>query len=285
MGIPRAPSRVGTPSPSPDRSLGHTLKGSYPPRGVLGTFWKPPSQNSFWKPPSQNPYYHKPIAGDLLRTLLRPLPQNPSQWNTVLPYDPMGVHPIQKTREGCGCFWGFLQEFWRKFPESRHALNSRISGHWERETCRKHWVHTALDLVPTFRAGCFAKSTVTALKERKKHPKKSNTKIFFCPPPPPPVKIFCVCISYLHFKQKTQPEHKEFRGLKAPKKGGFRHRILGEIFVFWMSFFPTVTAFSFFFLTSESCQAYVSPRAARARAPQQAQGGRWCPPATHPRLW
>ena len=23
---------------------------------------------------------------------------------------------LQKTREGCGCFWGFLREFWRKVP-------------------------------------------------------------------------------------------------------------------------------------------------------------------------
>ena len=29
--------------------------------------------------------------------------------------------------------------------------------------------------------------------------------------------LLCVCI-FLHFKEKTQPEHKEFRGLKAPKK-------------------------------------------------------------------
>ena len=35
------------------------------------------------------------------------------------------------------------------------------------------------------------------------------------------------------FQGEKQPEHKEFRrGLKAPKKGGFRHGILGEIFVF-----------------------------------------------------
>ena len=37
---------------------------------------------------------------------------------------------------------------------------------------------------------------------------------------------------FLYFKERTQPKHKEFRGLKAPKKGGFGHGILAEIFVF-----------------------------------------------------
>ena len=55
------------------------------------------------------------------------------------------------------------------------------------------------------------------LKEQNKHPKKSNTRIFFCPPLAHPLRILCVCI-FLHFKEKTQPEHKEFRRSKAPKK-------------------------------------------------------------------
>ena len=55
----------------------------------------------------------------------------------------------------------------------------------------------------------------TRVKERKKHPKKSKHKDFFCPPPSPPFKVLCVCI-FLHFKEKTQPEHKEFRKLKSP---------------------------------------------------------------------
>ena len=33
---------------------------------------------------------------------------------------------------------------------------------WETQTCREPWAETALALVPTFRAGCFLKSTVTA---------------------------------------------------------------------------------------------------------------------------
>ena len=36
--------------------------------------------------------------------------------------------------------------------------------------------------------------------------------------------------------------HKEFQGLKVPKKGGFRHGILGEIFVFGCLFGPEVWA-------------------------------------------
>ena len=48
-----------------------------------------------------------------------------------------------------------------------------------------------------------------------------------------PSSKFFVFAFFLHLKEKNkQPEHKEFQGLKAPKKGGFRHRILGEIFVF-----------------------------------------------------
>ena len=43
---------------------------------------------------------------------------------------------FQKTREGCGCFWGlygssagkFRENCWIIFPESRNALNCRISG-------------------------------------------------------------------------------------------------------------------------------------------------------------
>ena len=66
--------------------------------GVPGTFWKLPSQNLFGEPFSELFFTVKPIAGPLLRTLLRtePFPepsQNPS-WNAVLPYDPLGVHPM-----------------------------------------------------------------------------------------------------------------------------------------------------------------------------------------------
>ena len=35
-------------------------------------------------------------------------------------------------------------------------------GQGEKQTCREPWVDTALHLVPTFCAGCFLKSTVTA---------------------------------------------------------------------------------------------------------------------------
>ena len=61
-------------------------------------------------------------------------------------------------------------------------------------------------------------------KKKKKHPKKSNTKIFCLPPLALPSKFFVFAL-FLHFEEKTQPEHKEFRGLKAPNKGGFRHGI------------------------------------------------------------
>ena len=70
-----------------------------------------------------------------------------------------------------------------------------------------------------------------------KNTQRNLTQRFFSPPPRPPSKFF-VFAFFLHFKEKTQPEHKEFPGLKAPKKGGFRHGILGEIFVFGCLFRP-----------------------------------------------
>ena len=76
----------------------------------------------------------------------------------------------QKTREGCGCFWGLSGSSGGKFRENCWKNLSRIAkcytfwvfGHREKQTCWKNWVHTGLDLVPTFRAGCFLKSTVPA---------------------------------------------------------------------------------------------------------------------------
>ena len=71
--------------------IGRTPKGTYSSRGrssgncLLRTPSENPSQNPFYcenqsRAPSQNPFWE-------------PLPQNPSQ-NAVLPYDPLGVHPI-----------------------------------------------------------------------------------------------------------------------------------------------------------------------------------------------
>ena len=79
----------------------------------------------------------------------------------------------QKTREGCGCFRGLfggsrgkLPGSPRKiagkfFPNSRNATNSRISGTGKGKHAGNLCPHCR-DLVPTFRAGCFLKSTVPA---------------------------------------------------------------------------------------------------------------------------
>ena len=79
----------------------------------------------------------------------------------------------QKTRDGCGCFWclfrgsrGKLRESFRKsldiFSPNREML--QILGF--RAPGKAHLPRTfgrhCLDLVPTFRAGCFLKSTVPA---------------------------------------------------------------------------------------------------------------------------
>ena len=114
------------------------------------------------------------------------------------------------------------------------AISGVRDGHRNRKSqkslrfrCAKFQVHDS----PHLQCGAFCK------RANKKHPKKSNTKIFFRPPHRPPSKIF-VFAFFLYFKEKTQHEHKEFRGLKAPKKGGFGHGILGEIFVFGCPFRP-----------------------------------------------
>ena len=75
------------------------------------------------------------------------------------------------------------------------------------------------------------------LESEKKRPKKSNTKICFLPPYPP-FKILCVCV-FPTFQSEKQPENKNFRGWRPLKEGGFRHGILGEIFVFGCLFRPS----------------------------------------------
>ena len=48
------------------------------------------------------------------------------------------------------------------------------------------------------------------LLKSEKHPKKSNTKIFFCPPPRPPSKFFAFAFSYI--QRKHSPNTKNFGG-------------------------------------------------------------------------
>ena len=49
-----------------DLKLGARLRGRALSGGVLGTFWKPPSQNPFWEPFSEPFFTAKPTAGPLL---------------------------------------------------------------------------------------------------------------------------------------------------------------------------------------------------------------------------
>ena len=76
--------------------------------------------------------------------------------------------------------------------------------------------------------------------ESEKNTQRNLTqRCLFLPPPSPPGKILCVCV-FFTFQREKQPEHKEFQGLTAPKRGLFRHGILGEIFVFGCLFGPEV---------------------------------------------
>ena len=79
----------------------------------------------------------------------------------------------QKTREGCGCFWDLLggsrgkfreksrENCWKNVPESRNALNSRISGTGKGKPAGNIG-STLPGPCPTFHAGCFLRSTVPA---------------------------------------------------------------------------------------------------------------------------
>ena len=74
---------------------------------------------------------------------------------------------LEKAVAVSGVFAGVLEESSREIPgklvenfsELRNALNSRISGTGKGKPAE---VHTALDIVLTFRGGCFSQSTVPA---------------------------------------------------------------------------------------------------------------------------
>ena len=74
-------------------------------------------------------------------------------------------------------------------------------------------------------------------KSRAKSTQRNQHKYLFLAPLSP-FKILCVAVFSYILKREKRPEHKEFQGLKAPDKGGFRHGILGEIFVFGCLFGP-----------------------------------------------
>ena len=79
----------------------------------------------------------------------------------------------QKTREGCGCFWGLCGSSGGKFRENSGKIAGKILPNRQmlqilgfRAPGKANLPGTlgphCRDLVPTFRAGCFLKSTVTA---------------------------------------------------------------------------------------------------------------------------
>ena len=69
-----------------------------------------------------------------------------------------------------------------------HALNFRTFGHRKRQTCRKHWVHTALHLVPTFRAGVFRNLQLPFVQN---HSGNASKIIFLCICTCYEIKIIC----------------------------------------------------------------------------------------------
>ena len=81
------------PVPMGARLRGRTLQG-----GVLGTFWKPPSQNPLREPFSEPFFTVKPMADPLLRTFLRTLPQKPVQnlLRTLISERCVAVRPLRR---------------------------------------------------------------------------------------------------------------------------------------------------------------------------------------------
>ena len=102
------------------------------------------------------------------------------------------VDVSRKTREGCGCFRGLCRSSAGKFRENSGKIAGKIFPNREMlqilgfqapgkanlpETLGPH----CRDLVPTFRAGCFLKSTVPAFSSFSEfQPRKK----IFSPPPP-----------------------------------------------------------------------------------------------------
>ena len=84
-----------------------------------------------------------------------------------------GILICQKTREGCGCFWGLFGSSGGKLRESSGKFAGKFFPDREmlqilgfRAPGKANLPGTlgphCRDLVPTFRAGCFLKSTVPA---------------------------------------------------------------------------------------------------------------------------
>ena len=77
----------------------------------------------------------------------------------------MNIRKLEKAVAVSGVFAGVLEEVlgkfrencWKNFPESPNATNSRI---WGKANLPGTLGPHCRDLVPTFRAGCFSKSTV-----------------------------------------------------------------------------------------------------------------------------
>ena len=89
--------------------------------------------------------------------------KNPPRWR----------RRTQKTREGCGCFWGLCRSSGGKFRENSRKIAGKIFPNRQMQQIlgfrapRKANLPGTLgphcrDLVPTFRAGCFLKLAVPA---------------------------------------------------------------------------------------------------------------------------
>ena len=91
-------------------------------------------------------------------------------------------HKSQKTREGCGCFWGLCGSSGGKFRENSGKIAGKFFPNRQmlqilgfRAPGKANPPGTlgphCRDLVPTFRAGCFLKSTVPAFSSFSKNRK------------------------------------------------------------------------------------------------------------------
>ena len=190
---------------------------------------------------------------DLNTTILQKQCSNFPKHQTCKSYG----HIVQKTREGCGCFRGLCRSSAGKFRENCGKIAGKFFPNREMlqilgfrapgeanlpETLGPH----CRDLVPTFRAGCFLKSTVPAFSNfqggsgTEPEPETGTVgTVFpetesgtgtagtvFQEPKPEPEPSFPLTFQSLLFCQKSEVFGKKARKprlktRKTPKKQGF----------------------------------------------------------------
>ena len=146
---------------------------------------------------------HRNLSCYLKRTFGKGMRRSRNQWREVL---------FTESRRGVQWMKGLVRNSAGKRNDVSRLVqcenqNSRSNS---RSDPRNWWE-------PTWKISfAHAFSELFFFKSEKKKNQRNLTQRFIFLPPSPPSKFF-VFECFLHYKEKTQPEHKEFRGLKAPE--------------------------------------------------------------------